>query len=105
MSLLRGWRPLLRMARREALRGRGRSALVLALIALPVLAVSAAAVVYRTTEVTSVEALDRELGAAAAAVTVLPGQAEVVQGFDPELLVSAEHDPDYPMPTADDVRG
>ncbi len=48
MKLLSGWAPALRVARREALRARGRSALVLAMIALPVLGVTAADVVIQT---------------------------------------------------------
>ena len=41
MRLLRGWRPALRIARREALRARGRSVLVLVMIGLPVLGIVA----------------------------------------------------------------
>ena len=36
---LRSWRPALRIARRDATRARGRSALVLVMIGLPVLAI------------------------------------------------------------------
>ena len=57
-----GWRPSLRMARRDALRARGRSILVLVMIALPVLAVTAADVVIQTRHVSGAEALDRRLG-------------------------------------------
>ncbi len=92
MSLLRGWRPLLRMAGRETLRARGRSVLILVLIALPVLAVVGANVVFATTEVSGVERLDRELGAADAAVDVGPGQSEVVQGFDPAATMASVGD-------------
>jgi putative ABC transport system permease protein len=56
------WRPALRIARREAVRAKGRSALVLVMIALPVLAVVAADVLSRTAAVTTVEGLDRQLG-------------------------------------------
>ena len=52
-----GWRPALLIARRDALRHRGRSILVLVMISLPVLAVSAAAVVIKTAEVTGVEGM------------------------------------------------
>jgi len=95
VSLLHGWAPVLRMARRDALRSKGRSILVLVLIALPVLAVTAADVVYRTSEVSSVEAIDRELGAADAKVQVQPGQSSVVQGFDPDDLASTTYDEAY----------
>ncbi len=59
---------MLRMARREATRARGRSLLVLVMIALPVLAVTAADVVMRTADVSGSEALERRLGAADARV-------------------------------------
>lgn len=64
------WRALLRMAWRDAARARGRSALVLVMIALPVLAVSVAAIVIATQEVSDVEGLDRRLGTADARVAV-----------------------------------
>jgi putative ABC transport system permease protein len=43
-----GWRTALRMAWRETRRAKGRSALVLVMIALPVAALSFGAVVYKT---------------------------------------------------------
>lgn len=98
MTWLRGWRPLLRMAGREALRARGRSALILVLIALPVLAVVGANVVFATTQVSGVERLDRELGVADAAVDVSPGQGRVVQGFDPEDTLASVGDAESPIP-------
>jgi putative ABC transport system permease protein len=58
----------LRIARREVGRARGRSALVLALVMLPVLVVTVASTLLRTAEVSRVEALPRELGAAAASI-------------------------------------
>jgi putative ABC transport system permease protein len=79
-----GWKPALRLARRDALRHRGRSILVLVMIALPVLAVSAADVVYLTTDVSGVESLDRRLGSADARITAPEGAGEVVQDFDDE---------------------
>ncbi len=82
-GLMSRWRPALRIARRDALRHRGRSILVLVMIALPVLAVSAADVVYLTSDVNSVESLDRRLGAADALVTAQPGAGKVLQDFDP----------------------
>ncbi len=79
-----GWRPALRLARRDALRSRGRSILVLVMIALPVLAVSAADVIYKTSDVSGAESLDRRLGAADARITVEPGISKVFQAFDPD---------------------
>jgi len=84
MSRLAGWRLALRMARREALRAKGRSVLVLVMIALPVLAVTAADVLIQTQDVSSVEGLDRRLGAAAAQVVVPAEGRPVIQAFDPE---------------------
>ncbi|MFI6640528.1 FtsX-like permease family protein [Streptomyces sp. NPDC050504] len=64
MSALGGWRAALRIARRDALRAKGRSALVVAMIALPVLGVTAADVTYRSAEPTAAERLTAELGSA-----------------------------------------
>lgn len=77
------WRLAIRLARRDALRARGRSILVLVMIALPVLAVTAADVVIQTQEVDTVEALDRRLGAAEAQVSVPAEGRPMVQRFDP----------------------
>ncbi|WP_104105291.1 ABC transporter permease [Nocardioides sp. 616] len=80
---MRGWRPLLRLAWRDVLRSKGRSALVLVLIALPVLAVTVALTVMATSEVTGGEALERRLGAADARIWV-DGSRRVAHGFDPD---------------------
>ncbi|MEV0426434.1 FtsX-like permease family protein [Micromonospora sp. NPDC050495] len=63
-GMLGSWRTALRIARREARRARGRTALVLAMIALPVLALSFVAVSYDMAQLTRAEELDRRLGAA-----------------------------------------
>ncbi len=84
MSRLSGWRLPLRLARRDALRHRRRSALVLVMIALPVLGVTAADVVIATSDVSDVEGLDRRLGAAAALAEVQRGLGSVQQAPDPE---------------------
>lgn len=78
-----GWRVALRLARREALRRKGQTALMLVLICLPVLAVSAAAIVWRTADVSSAEGIDRRMGSAAALVETT-GMEHVFQTFDPE---------------------
>lgn len=77
-----GWRPALLIAWRDALRHKGRSALVLVMISLPVLAVSAAAVVIKTSEVTGIERAERTLGAADARVRT-EGRGPVAQSVDP----------------------
>ncbi|MET7969878.1 FtsX-like permease family protein [Micromonospora sp. NPDC005305] len=61
---LGSWRTALRIARREAGRARRRTALVLVMIALPVLGLSFAAVSYDMAELTRAERMDRQLGAA-----------------------------------------
>lgn len=83
MSALAGWRPALRIARRDALRSRARSILVLVMIALPVLGVSAAAVVTATAEVTGAERTERVMGSADARIWT-EGRAQMLQGADPE---------------------
>ncbi|WP_155372141.1 FtsX-like permease family protein [Catellatospora vulcania] len=62
MRWLRGWAPALRMARREALRSRGRSALVIAMIGLPIAMMSFVAAAYDMHRLTPVEELTRQIG-------------------------------------------
>lgn len=62
MRWLRAWAPALRMARREALRSRGRSALVIAMIGLPVAMMSFVAATYDMHQLTPVEELTRQIG-------------------------------------------
>lgn len=64
-----GWLTALRIARREARRAKGRTALVMALIGLPVLALSFAAVSYDMFTLTAQEQLAREIGTADARLT------------------------------------
>lgn len=77
-----GSRAILRLAWRDAARSPVRSALVIVLIALPVLGVVAATVVLNTVNVASDEVLERRLGAADA--LVIAEASPVVQVFDPE---------------------
>lgn len=79
-----GWRLALRLARREVLRARGRSVLVLVMITLPVLAVVATAVLAATIDVSLKEGVDRKIGTRAAAlITARAGVGDVSQGIDP----------------------
>lgn len=105
-----GWRPMLRLAVRDALRSRGRSILVLVMIALPVLAVSTASVVLSTLDVSGAEGIDRRLGDADAAVSFAGRHA--VQLPDPNLgvmrrgRVPTEHGPEQIAQVLDrDVSG
>ncbi|UMG94048.1 hypothetical protein [Nocardioides sp. TF02-7] len=77
-----GWRVALRLARREAWRRKAQSLLMLALICLPVAAVTAAAVVWRTSDVSAAESVERRMGAADALVEATDSE-RVVQAFDP----------------------
>lgn len=102
---MKGWRPALRIAWRDALRHKGRSILVLVMISLPVLAVSAAAIVIKTAEVSGLEGLDRTLGAADARIRT-EGRGEVQQAPDPgNGRWSQAEDPDPGQPlTAEDLQ-
>jgi putative ABC transport system permease protein len=62
------WRASVRIARRDALRHKGRSALVIAMIALPVLGVTAADVMGNSAHLTKAERLQRQLGSADASI-------------------------------------
>ncbi len=104
MSTRGGWRVALRLARREALRRKGQTALMLVLICLPVVAVTAAAIVWRTQDVSSVESIERRMGAAQALVRD-SGTAEVLQDGDPDVYASYAEGPGRTEArTADDVR-
>ncbi|SCF29864.1 FtsX-like permease family protein [Micromonospora chokoriensis] len=63
-ELTGSWRTALRIARRESRRARGRTALVLAMIALPVAALAFLAANYDMAELTPQERVDRRLGVA-----------------------------------------
>lgn len=63
-----GWGIALRIARREVWRAKGRSALVLALVMLPVLVVTVLSSLMRTVAVSKVESLPGQMGTADAAI-------------------------------------
>lgn len=64
-----GWRTALRIARREMRRAKGRAALVTAMIALPVAALSFAAVTYDTFDLRPEERAERLMGTTQAVVS------------------------------------
>lgn len=66
---LNSWRAAVRIARRDAWRFKGRSILVLAMIALPILGVSAADITIRSSQLSAEQSLSRELGAADAVLS------------------------------------
>ncbi|MGW6599223.1 FtsX-like permease family protein [Streptomyces sp. NPDC055036] len=63
------WRAAVRIARRDAWRFKGRSFLVLAMIALPILGVSAFDLTVRSSELSTTESLSRDIGRADARIT------------------------------------
>ncbi|MFI2610849.1 ABC transporter permease [Kitasatospora sp. NPDC018619] len=81
---LSAWRVALRIARRDALRAKGRSALVIAMVALPVLGVTGADVVFRSAELTPAERAVRVMGQAAGELDMVERGASVKQAPDPE---------------------
>ncbi|GAA1416005.1 hypothetical protein GCM10009639_70180 [Kitasatospora putterlickiae] len=81
---LGSWRVALRIARRDALRAKGRSALVVAMVALPVLGVTGADVFFRSAELDPVEKVERAMGQADASLEILDRGAIVMQTPDPE---------------------
>ncbi len=83
MSPLTGWRAALRIARRDVLRTKGRSVLVAAMIALPVLGMTAADLTYRSVQPTLADELTAKIGSADAkfeAAGVGPIQVEQPPG-------------------------
>ncbi|MFJ9696557.1 ABC transporter permease [Kitasatospora sp. NPDC101183] len=78
------WRVALRMARRDALRSKGRSALVIAMVALPVLGVTGADVFYRSGELTPGERAVRVMGQADADLRMSQRGSSVLQAPDPD---------------------
>ncbi|MFF4922176.1 FtsX-like permease family protein [Kitasatospora sp. NPDC001261] len=81
---LSAWRVALRIARRDALRAKGRSALVIAMVALPVLGVTGADVVFRSAELTPTEQVARLIGQAAGELSVVEAGSTVKQAPDPD---------------------
>jgi putative ABC transport system permease protein len=83
MSMLASWRTALRIARREARRAKGRSILVAAMLALPVLALTAAAVTNDMLSLTGAEQADRRMGTADARIQ-WPSHQAILQMPDPD---------------------
>lgn len=76
-----GYRAALRVARREALRSKGRSALVVAMIGVPMLALAFADVAARTGQVSLAETARREIGAADLVAELVSGEPVRQQGL------------------------
>ena len=105
MNVVQAWRLPLRLARRDALRHRARSLLVLVMVALPVLAVTAADVLIQTSKVSGAESVDRRMGAAQAMVSVSDGVTSVEQPPDPDSCcpITQGAAEDSPAPTAEQI--
>ncbi|MFF3316796.1 FtsX-like permease family protein [Streptomyces sp. NPDC003035] len=85
------WRAAIRIARRDAWRYKGRSFLVLAMIALPILGVSAADLTLRSSELSTEEKLDRMMGAADARFNDAgAGGVPILQSPDGEMHTPAK---------------
>lgn len=94
MTWLRSWGVSLRLARREARRHKGRSAMVAALIGAPVVALAFVAVSYDTFDLTREEKMTRRMGAADALVNW--GGDTPVQQIGNSGLATAVVPPDGP---------
>ncbi|MFF4820799.1 FtsX-like permease family protein [Kitasatospora sp. NPDC001309] len=77
------WRLALRIARRDALRAKGRSALVVAMVALPVLGVTGADVFFRSATLEPSERVVRTMGRADAHLEMPDRGASILQAPDP----------------------
>ncbi len=82
MSFLASWRSALRIARREARRSKGRSTLVVAMIAMPVLALAFAAATSDMLNLTGAEKADRTMGTSDARIS-WPTHQPTLQMPDP----------------------
>ncbi|MEU9762988.1 FtsX-like permease family protein [Streptomyces sp. NPDC047985] len=91
MSVFTGWRAALRIAGRDAMRAKGRSALVVAMIAVPVLGVTALDVTYRSMTQTTAEKLTSQMGSADA-LFVDQQMGPLAQMPDGEMYQPADSD-------------
>jgi putative ABC transport system permease protein len=85
-------RPALRIAGREVLRAKGRSALIIALIGLPVLIVTATDVAYRTWQLSPTQKLERQIGSADASLRWYGGALTQTPSGDSYGVDPAESD-------------
>ncbi|WP_327368452.1 ABC transporter permease [Streptomyces sp. NBC_01217] len=103
MSVFTGWRASLRIARRDAMRAKGRSALVVAMIAVPVLGVTAVDVTYRSVTPTTAEALTSEMGSADALFSD-QAMGPIEQSPNGEGYMGPDDGPPVESPAPVDVR-
>src|SRR5262249_8773494 len=89
VSFFASWRTAIRIARREARRAKGRSALVIAMIALPVLFLAFAAASYDMFTLTGSEKADQTMGTGTAPISRSTRQAMFQMPDPTEGLFSA----------------
>ncbi|MFC9293143.1 ABC transporter permease [Streptomyces sp. NPDC057011] len=82
ISWYHSWIAAIRIARRDAWRSKGRSVLVLAMIALPIVGVSAADLTMRSAELSVEQDLQRRLGAADAELSLSRMNVPIYQSPD-----------------------
>ncbi|MEE1784866.1 FtsX-like permease family protein [Streptomyces sp. SP17BM10] len=93
------WRVALRIARRDALRAKGRSALVVAMVALPVLGVTGADVVFRSAQLSPAERAVRVMGHSDAELHLAERGETIKQAPDPgDGITFASADTKDPTP-------
>ena len=78
---LAGWRVAIRIARRDARRYKWRSALIVAMVGLPVLLLTSGITLMATTDVSMAESVPRVMGSAQARISS-PGIVRLVQSPD-----------------------
>ncbi|WP_188191618.1 FtsX-like permease family protein [Nonomuraea sp. SYSU D8015] len=76
------FRAALRISRRDALRFKGRTALIMVMIGLPVLVITAVLTGAATTDLTLRETLSSTLGAADARIDTIPARTPIKQNYD-----------------------
>lgn len=86
----------LRIARRDAWRHRGRSALIIAMVTIPVFGLSCADVLARTMQLSPTERMSREIGQADVGLIISGGHVE--QGVDPLGGYGSDTPPTYTGP-------
>ncbi|MGW1365231.1 FtsX-like permease family protein [Streptomyces chartreusis] len=102
------WHAAIRIARRDAWRSKGRSFLVLAMIALPIIGVSAADLTVRSAELSTEQSLERRIGAADARIShgdTGGGPIQQSPGGEESILAEEAEDQTWPGDVTDLRKG
>ena len=94
------WAVALRMARRDVRRHKGRSALIVVMVAVPTLLLSLVVTLSMTVDIDSVEGMPYVLGTSQALIEGVDG-AKVLQGADPQRGATGSGDPATRIPGFD----